>query len=380
MTFLVEIPDAEVLPSTERAVKRRRIEAATSAVETENKSQLATATWSSGVPFYPPSEKYWRIGGKWYDFSSFLQKHPGGGNSLLLCRDRFEDCTFVFESHHHNYKRARAIIKKYEVSEDVVHSDGLKLRPKRHMQVAAHHDSALDASKIPEKLLPDDSFYSVIRVRVTEYLRSVGRLDGSPTTGCIILFWATFASWISSWFSIWYTGSFMVVPFLAFSSAVLGAFGHNWVHQPKYKFWAYLSLDTIGFSSDGWFREHNLQHHMYTNTPWDNHFKGTDPFLVTDPTVARHWLQVYITPYLNPIVLCFGVWGNWIFHFTEVLQGHEVIRPSKFILPLQVVVMVSTWSWLRGIGLVFSAYSLMSVWYFTMALMNHNAELAHACQ
>ena len=45
-------------------------------------------------------------------------------------------------------------------------------------------------------------------------------------------------------------------------SALAGAFGHNWVHQPKYKHWAYLSLDTIGFSSDGWFREHVLQHHM----------------------------------------------------------------------------------------------------------------------
>ena len=44
---------------------------------------------------------------------------------------------------------------------------------------------------------------------------------------------------------------------------------------PRYKLWAYLSLDTVGFSSDGWYREHLLQHHMYTNTPWDNHFKGT---------------------------------------------------------------------------------------------------------
>ena len=30
---------------------------------------------------------------------------------------------------------------------------------------------------------------------------------------------------------------------------------------------------------------------MYTNTPWDNHFRGTDPFLVTDPTVERNLLQ-----------------------------------------------------------------------------------------
>jgi len=157
-------------------------------------------------------------------------------------------------------------------------------------------------------------------------------------------------------------------------AAQLGAFGHNWVHQPKYKLWAVLSLDTIGFSSEQWFREHNLQHHMYTNTPWDNHFKGTDPFLVTDPTVERHWIQRFITPYLNPIILCFGMWGNWTFHFQEVILGHEVMSPVKALIPLQLGLMVSTWGWLRGVGLVFTAYSVMSVYYFTMALMNHNAE------
>ena len=71
--------------------------------------------WSSGVKFYPPSEHLWRIGGKWYDFNSFLPKHPGGEEVLRLARDRFEDATYAFEAHHHNYSRARAIIAKYEV-------------------------------------------------------------------------------------------------------------------------------------------------------------------------------------------------------------------------------------------------------------------------
>ena len=66
--------------------------------------------WSSGVPFYPPSDRYWRIGGEWYDLEPFLHKHPGGGEILKMARDRFEDCTYAFEAHHHNYARARAII------------------------------------------------------------------------------------------------------------------------------------------------------------------------------------------------------------------------------------------------------------------------------
>ena len=78
----------------------------------------AKAVWSSGVPFFPPSTKYWRIGGKWYDLEPFLDKHPGGREALVLARDRYEDCTFVFEAHHHNYHRARAVLRKFIVSDD----------------------------------------------------------------------------------------------------------------------------------------------------------------------------------------------------------------------------------------------------------------------
>lgn len=334
------------------------------------------AVWSSGVAFYPPSRKYWRIGGKWYDFNDFLNKHPGGSDVLILSRDRFEDCTFVFEAHHHNYKRARAVIKKYEVSQDVVDADGVAMRPKRGMQATAHHDAALDAGETV-KLIPEDCFYSVLRDRVTAHLRSVNCPAGGPTMACIVLFWGIFFAWLVAWAALWHTGSFFVAPLLGILAALLGAFGHNWVHQPKYKFWAYLSLDTIGFSSNGWFREHNLQHHMYTNTPWDNHFKGTDPFLVTDPTVERHVVQRLITPYLNPIILCFGMWGNYMFHLGEMVMGNEVVSPWKLVIPFQLVLMLSTWGLIRGVGLLFTTYSVMSLWYFTLALMNHNAEHCH---
>lgn len=160
-------------------------------------------------------------------------------------------------------------------------------------------------------------------------------------------------------------------------ASFLGAFGHNWVHQPKYKSWAYLSLDTIGFSSDGWFREHNLQHHMYTNTPWDNHFHGTDPFLVTDPTVERHWFQKYVSPYTNMIFLCFGLHANYIAHSVELLNGREVLSPWKVCLPLQFTLMIYRWGWVYGLALQLCMNALLGMYYFTIALMNHNAEQCH---
>lgn len=158
-------------------------------------------------------------------------------------------------------------------------------------------------------------------------------------------------------------------------SSWLGGFGHNWVHQPKYKDlgWALLSLDTIGFSSVGWFREHNLQHHMYTNTPWDNHFKGTAPWLVTDPTVERNWFQKNICPYLIPLFLCFGLHGNWIFHLLELCKGREVLSVGKLFLPLQLYAMHSRWG-VWGLVLMFVSHAVLGNYYFSLALMNHNAE------
>jgi hypothetical protein len=41
---------------------------------------------SSGCTFYPPSDRYWLIGGKWYDFTDFLDKHPGGSTVMKLAR------------------------------------------------------------------------------------------------------------------------------------------------------------------------------------------------------------------------------------------------------------------------------------------------------
>jgi cytochrome b involved in lipid metabolism len=87
--------------------------------KSQNVSKELKPIWSTRVPFFPPSDKYWRIGGKWYDLEPFLDKHPGGREILLLARDRFEDCTFVFEANHHNYVRARAILKKFAVSKEI---------------------------------------------------------------------------------------------------------------------------------------------------------------------------------------------------------------------------------------------------------------------
>ncbi|CAB9500753.1 Acyl-lipid (8-3)-desaturase [Seminavis robusta] len=357
---------------------------------------LAEPTWSSNVVFYPPSKKYWRIGNQWYDLSKF--NHPGGKQILEISRDRFEDATFVFESHHHDYKKARKVLNKYLVPSSVLEEkqnnpnqseSTIASRPTRSQEESKnkvfsngnggspdnlHHDRYLDANKHP-KLMADDAFYSVLRQRVADYLKEIGYKDGGPTWECVILFWIVFVSWAAGMYSTWLTGSILLAGVTGILGAFLGAFGHNWVHQPKYKEWgwALLSLDTLGFSSEGWYREHLLQHHMYTNTPWDNHFRGTDPFLVTDPTRPRNFVQKYITPAMLPIILCFGAYGNYTAHLTWLIQGQEVPSIGKVLFPLWHYLFWSRWG-LYGLLLMFCTNSITGNYYFTMALMNHNAE------
>ncbi len=311
--------------------------------------------WSSGVPFQPQG-RYWRIGGEWYDFTTFADIHPGGSQILFLARDRFSDATYAFEAHHMNYGRARAIIQKY------------KLPP-------AEQKKLTEAYKVPApKLLPDGSFYSDVRRRVFAHFKSRRINYRTPTPECFAFFWIVFICWcLAVAHALVLNPTVFAAICQGLLGALLGAFGHNFVHQPKYKWMAYLCLDTIGFSSDGWYREHVLQHHMYTNTPLDNHFKGTEPFLVTDPTVPRTWLQSNVTPYIHTLLLSFGVWANYITHSIEVYKGNEKFVVMKLFFPALLVTFTGLHG-LWGLVLFHIQVSTLSIWYFTMALMNHNSE------
>merc|ERR1712136_938 len=330
--------------------------------ENNNEQRKFPSKNSSGVPFNP-HPKYWRIGAKYYDLTEFMHRHPGGPQLIQMARDRFDDATFAFEAHHHDYKKARAILQRYYVC-DVDESERL---------------TCLNGEEYPKFLLDDNSFYSVLRKRVKEYFQNCASHDGrwtapGPTQECVILFWTVFVVWLNSFAYCVYSGTLQAALLCGLFASWLGAFGHNWVHQPKYRIWAVLSLDTVGFSSESWYRAHVLQHHMYTNTVKDNHFKGTDPFLITDPTVERSWLQKYVTPYLNPIILTFGMWGNYIAHSVALFKGEEPLHWGKILLPIEVGIMIHRWGWTWGIALLYTMYGLLGLYYFTLALMNHNAE------
>ena len=66
----------------------------------------------------------WKIHGKYYDLTLFLDKHPGGSKILECCKG--VDCTAAFESYHamSNMGKINNIMRKYEI--DIQAPDGFK--------------------------------------------------------------------------------------------------------------------------------------------------------------------------------------------------------------------------------------------------------------
>lgn len=221
--------------------------------------------------------------------------------------------------------------------------------------------------------MPEDSFYNTLRARVNEHLKTV---DGpGPTQECINLFKFLVVAYFILFAIICKTNSYAAVFVWAIVSALMGSYGHNWIHQPNYRFWAVIGLDLPGLSSENWLREHVLQHHMYTNTPLDPHWFGTAPFLWTDPLTQRNWLHRNIIPYINWVILWFGVLGNSIIHSIQLIQGVEIMHYGFLLKPIQLAILTYFIGLKHGALSMFIQYGVVSSWFYTIAVMNHNSEL-----
>lgn len=308
--------------------------------------------YSSGVPFQP-STPWWRIGGVDYDLTPFLSLHPGGRHVLLLARDRFGDATLAFEAHHLNWRGARRVLEKYRV------------RTPRNM-----------AKEL--RLSAEGGLFCVLRDRLRAALRAAGApARGGPTRACLGLFWSALAAWACLAVATLATGRAAVAAALGAMAAVLGSFGHNFVHQPAYHAHAH-ALDLVGLSADVWRREHVLQHHIFTNTPEDNHFKGTEPFLVVDPRARRGPLQRSVFPALAPVLLSFGIPVNHAVRLVDVARGREPLTIGDWLPFLEVALFVGCRGGAAGLALWALARGVTGALYFTIALANHNGSASAA--
>lgn len=88
----------------------------------------------------------WRVHGKVYDFTSFVDSHPGG--PLWLTRTKGQDITDFYETHHIDTSRTDVLLKKYFVCDQKIHppqpfvysSDNLYARIKDKVKVLAKNE------------------------------------------------------------------------------------------------------------------------------------------------------------------------------------------------------------------------------------------------
>jgi len=189
-------------------------------------------------------ESVWTIHGMDYDLSDFVERHPGGKESILLGRGR--DCTALFESYHPFTNRHRDVLKKYK--------------------------PVIDVSKREGKCnVEDDKFYEVLKERVIKTLKENNIdpiTDRGATTGRSLYYMCIFVSMITS-------GSYHVKgnPLGSFLFAVfgwlLGAIGHDGGHFAVSRIPLLNDVGVWGISflcnPIMWQHQHTYAHHSYTN-------------------------------------------------------------------------------------------------------------------
>jgi hypothetical protein len=216
-------------------------------------------TSAQGVLRGPGSAKLWKVSGRHYDLSLFVSRHPGGSRILLLARDHFPDSTLAFEAHHINMSRALAVLRKYEVPPSSV----VAVPPAAGAGAAAAASSAASSAAQP-MLSADDSFFNELKRRVGKYLDSTPRGAG-PTDACLVSFGVVLFLWLCLFCTTALTGWLSPAVGTGLCGALLAGYGHNWAHQPRYDFWAWV-LDLEGLHSRNWFVAHVLTHHMYVDS------------------------------------------------------------------------------------------------------------------
>ena len=136
-------------------------------------------------------ERMWLIHGQEYDLSDFVDRHPGGKESILLGRGR--DCTAMFESYHAFTNQHRCVVQALSwrllLSNTLLVEFQLEIAP-----FSSHSCHTLCSFSLLRVVLQKysrsqhataikaDAFYNVIRNRVAATLREQG-IDPSRHRG-----------------------------------------------------------------------------------------------------------------------------------------------------------------------------------------------------
>ncbi|CAG9854815.1 unnamed protein product [Phyllotreta striolata] len=244
------------------------------------------------------AEGLWRIHDKLYDFTSFINYHPGGSDWIVLTKGT--DITEAFESHHISHA-PEEMLQKYYIK---------PAQAKRNFPFTFHEDGFYRTLKreirkslktIPKELYPTSDMYSDIMF-----------------TGLLIFSLLSVRYW-----------NYVLAVIAGVILGLLTVAGHNYIHRKSSFRMFYFQFSLLQVRD--WRVSHVLSHHLYTNTVIDLEICMVEPFLNFLPIkkIFHGYLSVVMAPFV------------WLFTFQVLfllrLVNYKTIKPislSGLLLPI----------------------------------------------
>jgi len=291
----------------------------------------------------------WKIGNGLYDLTMFRQQHPGGEEYISQSKDT--DCTLMFYTHH-----SSETLKRFE------------------SQGSSHRfwSRACETTSEFLQIIQNDKLYMSMKDEVQKVLKA----NGGPGPKsymfyCLYGFYAAYALTITLCGITFSNGSYLLTILLIVISGACGTtiagFGHNFVHQ-KVRTYNWFVLDSVGFPSRSWRRDHCLNHHMYTNNP------DLDPDILDWAKVGIYFDNSRITSewltLLHPLLMACGYW--LYSHYSALVKWKNTNATLwlSFVFPLLLLFSYTNsilWSFV-----LFEAIKFITVaWFINIAGLPH---------
>ncbi|PSN47115.1 Cytochrome b5-related protein [Blattella germanica] len=308
--------DAEVSPSSIPGLGR---------APTYRKENLRSASlWLKGKRTDDGIEEgLWRVHDGLYDFSSFINKHPGGSDWLNFTKGT--DITEAFESHHIK-ESVRNYLKQYYIkpatkprfSPYTFHENGFYRTLKRRAQPII--------ANIPLGPARRSKIWLDMMMAITMSMSVLAATTYSYIVGFLAGFLMTFT--------------------------VMGA--HNFLHL-RDNFRMYY-LDISFMSSRDWRVTHALSHHMYPNTQLDIELCFNEKIFQWMPLKHKSWALRYGSWFYSPIIYALLFFLSFNARVASIISGSRPMR-YDIVIPFIPLMLMYYFS-----GATFGETFFMWVW------------------
>ncbi|XP_022905147.2 cytochrome b5-related protein-like [Onthophagus taurus] len=253
--------------------------------------------WLEGKRIDDNINGLWRIHDKLYDFSDFINLHPGGKDWLILTKGT--DITEAFECHHLNGKAENLLGKYLKKSANFPRQSPFTFQ--------------------------ENGFYRTLKKRVQNEIKNIPESYSHKskmiidTIFVIFMITSLLANSQKSYF-------FGIIAGVSLNFLAIAA--HNFFHQ-KDNFRMYY-FDLTLMSSRDWRVSHALSHHLFPNTINDLEISALEPFLQYLPH-QKNFVARYLSWIYSPIFYTVVFTASSIRMIVQLIKYKKLPRKENFL-------------------------------------------------